>query len=54
MGLVQKLITIAQRAFRVLIDRNDNILDVVVTPAFPAGNTRTSAKAFIHGGFSTF
>jgi hypothetical protein len=36
MGLVQKEIPIAQGAFCILINRDDDCLDVVITPPFPA------------------
>ena len=42
-GLVQKELPVTQRRFRILIDRHDNCLDVMVTPAFascPASNLR--------------
>src|SRR6202012_2499809 len=35
MRLVQKIIPIAGRRFRILVDRNDDRLDVLVAPPFP-------------------
>jgi hypothetical protein len=38
-GLVQKILTIAERGLGVLVDRDDDRLDMLIAPAFAGGAT---------------
>jgi hypothetical protein len=50
--LVQKELPVAQSFFRILVDRHDDRLDVVVAPSFKARSVPDFGERLIHGGLS--
>jgi hypothetical protein len=51
---VQEEISVAERRFGVLINGHDDSLDVLVAPASRGAERRTSARALIRGGLSSY